>query len=301
MQQLSAFDGVGGLKVVRDAAFAVTGKLSTPLDGLLAPLRSERYLAEANACARLAAVITTPSLAERLDGRLGVAVADEPDAAHAEVHARLAAVREAELAARPTEIHPTARIDDSATIASHGVTIEAGVWIGPGCVVAPGSVLEAEVALHACAIIGVAGFQAVRIGGRQRIAPQLGGVRLKQGVELLAHVTVARASFGGETEIGEETLADCHVYIAHDCRIGRRVQLCAHANVMGRVEIGEEAYIGPSAVIVNGARIGARAKVTMGAVVTRDVAPDAVVSGNFAIDHARFLDHLRAIRGGPSA
>ena len=296
-ERLGAFEGVGGLKVLRDAPFAVTGKLSTPLDGLLAPLRSERYLAEANACARLAAVITTPDLAERLDGRLGVAVAREPDVAHAEVHAQLAAARTAALQAQSTRIDPSAQIDGSASIAPYGVEIGPGVFVGPRCAVLPGSTIEADCALHVGAVIGVAGFQAARIGGRQRIAPQLGGVRLARGVELLADVSVARALFGGETLVGEETLADCHVYIAHDCRIGARVQICALANILGRVEIGDDAYIGPSAVIVNGARIGAGAKVTMGAVVTRDVAAGTTVSGNFAIEHHRFLDHLRAIRG----
>jgi UDP-3-O-[3-hydroxymyristoyl] glucosamine N-acyltransferase len=297
MPQLSTYEGVGGLKVVRDAAFDLTGKLSTPLPGLLAPLRSERWLGEANACARLAAVITTPALADRLDGRLGVAVASEPEFAHAEVHARLAAEREAALRASPTLIDPAARVDGSASVAGHGVVIGAGAFVGPGCVILPGSTIEPEVVLHASAIIGVAGFQAARIEGHQRIAPQLGGARVRRGAELLAHVTVARALFGGETAIGEEVLADCHVYIAHDCVVGRRVQLCAHANVMGRVEIGEEAYIGPSAVIVNGARIGPGAKVSMGAVVTRDVPAGATVTGNFAIPHHQFLANLRASRG----
>ncbi len=296
-ETLSAYEGVGGLKVLRDGAFAITGKLSTPLDGVLAPLRSERYLAEANACANLAAVITTPALAERLDGRLGVAVAEEPDAAHAEVHARLVAAREAALRARHTRIDPSARIDGSASVADYGVEVGPNVYVGPRSVLLPGSTIEADCALHVGAVIGVAGFQSARIGGRQRIAPQLGGVRLKTGVELLADVSVARALFGGETVLGEETLADCHVYIAHDCQIGRRVQICALANILGRVVIGDDAYVGPSAVVVNGARIGAGAKLTMGAVVTRDVEAGTTVSGNFAIEHHRFLDHLRAIRG----
>ena len=62
------------------------------------------------------------------------------------------------------------------------------------------------------------------------------------------------------------------------------------------VEIGDEAYIGPSSVIINGARIGEKAKVSIGAVVTRDVPAGETVSGNFAIPHDRFLTHLRAVR-----
>jgi UDP-3-O-[3-hydroxymyristoyl] glucosamine N-acyltransferase len=242
-------------------------------------------------------VITIPALAERLDARLGVAVADEPDAAHAEVHARIVAARDAALKARRTRIDPSAEVDPSAVISDYGVEIGPDVYVGPRSVILPGSTLEAGCVLHVGATIGVAGFQVARIGGRQRIAPQLGGVRLGEGVELLANVAVARALFGGETVVGAQTLADCHVYIAHDCQIGARVQICALANILGRVEIGDDAYVGPSAVVVNGARIGAGAKLTMGAVVTRDVAAGTTVTGNFAIDHDRFLQNLRAIRG----
>ena len=126
--------------------------------------------------------------------------------------------------------------------------------------------------------------------------PQLGGVRLKTGVELLANVCIARAVFGGETTLGEETVADSLVYIAHDVQIGRRVQLCALVNILGRTIIGDGAYIGPSAVVKNGLVIGDRAKISIGAVVTQDVAPGNVVTGNFALPHDRFLDHIRSIR-----
>ena len=44
------------------------------------------------------------------------------------------------------------------------------------------------------------------------------------------------------------------------------------------------------------ARIGEKAKVSIGAVVTRDVPSGTTVSGNFAIPHDRFLNHLRSVR-----
>lgn len=293
---LSEFAGLAGLEIVRDGPFEVTGKLSTPLEGLCVPLRAVRYADEVNANPRVSAVITTRDVAGALDGRFAVAVADTPDAAHSEVHAKVAEARADELRAVPTRIDPTAEIDGAARIAGHGVTIGPRVRIGANVTVAPGVTVEADCVLHPGASLGVPGFNSGIIGGRRRIVPQLGGVRLKPFVELLSNVCVARALFGGETVLGEETLVDNLVYIAHDVQIGRRVQICALVNILGRVEIGDEAYIGPSAVVVNGARIGARGKVTMGAVVTRDVADDETVTGNFAIPHDRFLQHMRAVR-----
>jgi UDP-3-O-[3-hydroxymyristoyl] glucosamine N-acyltransferase len=294
--QLREFEGLAGLDVLRDGPFEVTGKLSTFLDGLCVPLRSAKYLDEVNANPRVSAVITTRDIAGGLDARLAVAVAEKPDTAHAELHARLAEKREAELRARPNRIDASAVIDASARIADHGVEIGARVRIGAHVSIAPGVVVEDDCVLHPGVSLGVPGFNTGIIGGRQRIIPQLGGVRLKPFVELLSNVCVARALFGGETTLGEETVADNLVYIAHDVQIGRRVQICALVNILGRVEIGDEAYIGPSSVIINGARIGEKAKVSIGAVVTRDVPAGETVSGNFAIPHDRFLTHLRSVR-----
>jgi UDP-3-O-[3-hydroxymyristoyl] glucosamine N-acyltransferase len=55
-------------------------------------------------------------------------------------------------------------------------------------------------------------------------------------------------------------------------------------------------WVGPSASISSGLKIGNRASVTVGAVVTRDVAPGARVSGNFAIEHDKLIAFLRTIR-----
>lgn len=294
--RLSDFEGVGGLKVLRDAQFEVTAKLSTPLRRMLVPVRAAAYVGEVNASDRVAAVLTTPALASEIAPGLGVAVADDPLIAHAEVHSRCALARQAELADQPTLIDPSAQIDGSASVAAYGVTIGAGVIVGPKAVIRPGVTIESDCIIHPGVVLGVEGFQVGRIGGRQRILPQLGGVRLKRGVEILANSCVARALFGGETTIGEETVTDNLVYIAHDCQIGARVQICALVNILGRAEIGNEAYIGPSAVVLNGAKIGAGAKISIGAVVTRDVPAGQTVSGNFAIEHDRFLDHIRRIR-----
>lgn len=295
-QLLSIFQGLAGLDVLRDGQFTVTGKLSTPLDGLCVPLRTANYADEVNANPRIAAVITKRDIADRLDARFAVAVADNPEAAHAEIHARLAEMREVELRTRPNQIDSSAVIDPSARIASHGVEIGARVRIGPYVTIAPGVAIEHDCVLHSGVNLGGPGFNTGIIGGRQRIMPQMGGVRLKPFVELLSNVCVARAVFGGETTLGEETVSDNLAYVAHDVQIGRRVQICALASILGRTIIEDEAYIGPSAVIKNGLHIGAKAKVSVGAVVTRDVAANTVVSGNFAVPHDRFLDHIRSIR-----
>lgn len=296
MNRLSDYEGVGGLKVVRDGHFATTGKLTTPLDDLCVPLRARAYVDEVNQKARVTAVITTAALADALDERLALAVASDPDAAHSEIHARLAEAHARRMRGQPNQIDPSAHIDPAAWIENHGISIGAGAWLGPHVRISSGTTIGDGCVIHSGTALGVPGFNVGVIGGRLRIVPQLGGVRLGRDIEMLANCSVARAVFGGDTVIGDETVTDSLVYVAHDVQIGRRVQICAMANILGRTIVGDEAYIGPAAVIKNGLVLGPRARVSIGSVVTQNVAEGATVSGNFAVPHDRFLHHIKSIR-----
>ena len=294
--RLKSFEGIGGLKVIRDGAFVTTGKLSTPLDSLCVPLRSARYVEATNANKNVSAVITTAEIADAVDHGFALGVAEDPDAVHAEIHALCARAKDELLRNRPNRIDSSAEIDKSAQLACYGVEIGARVFIGANSVIAPGVTIENDSAIHNGVTIGGPGFNTAIIGGRRRIVPQLGGVYIGPFVEILANCCIARAIFGGDTSLGEETIVDNLAYIAHDVRIGKRVQICALANILGRAIVGDNAYIGPSSVIKNGLKIGASARISIGSVVTQDVAAGVTVTGNFAVPHERFLDHIRLIR-----
>jgi UDP-3-O-[3-hydroxymyristoyl] glucosamine N-acyltransferase len=295
-KRLSDYKGLAGLKVQRDGIFSVTGKLSTLHDSLCVPLRSAKYAEEVNANQRVTAVITTQEIAGLLDSRFAIGVADDPSTVHNEIHAKLAQNKDAELRSTSTKIDSSAVVHPSAVIADYGVEIGARAYIGPNVSLAPGVAVGEDCVLHAGVSLGVPGFNVGVFGGRQRITPPLGGVRLEPFVQLLSNVCVARAIYGGDTVLGGETVVDNLVYIAHDVHIGKRVQICALVNVLGRVIVGDYAYLGPSSVIRNGLTVGVRARVSIGAVVTRNVADNEVVSGNFAISHRQFLNHIRSIR-----
>lgn len=85
--------------------------------------------------------------------------------------------------------------------------------------------------------------------------------------------------------IGRHFHANLYSYVEHDCVIGDYVTFAPAVKCNGNVWIDDHAYIGAGAVIRQGApgrplKIGAGAVVGMGAVVTRDVSPGAVVVGN---------------------
>ena len=60
--------------------------------------------------------------------------------------------------------------------------------------------------------------------------------------------------------------------------------------------IGDDVWIGPNATIINELKIGKSANISVGSFVTKDVTVGQRVSGNFAIEHSRFLSLLKSLR-----
>lgn len=106
------------------------------------------------------------------------------------------------------------------------------------------------------------------------------GVDLGEGA-ILCHHTIITAS----AQIGRHFHANIYSYIAHDCVVGDFVTLAPRVCVNGNTVIEDDVYIGTGAILRQGSpgkplTIGRGAVVGMGAVVTKDVPPGAVVIGN---------------------
>lgn len=116
------------------------------------------------------------------------------------------------------------------------------------------------------------------------------GVELGEGAILCHHTTITTSA-----RIGRHFHANIYSYVAHDCMIGDFVTLAPGACINGNTVVEDDAYIGTGAVLKQGTpdkplRIGKGAVVGMGAVVTKDVAPGAVVVGNPARELERRSD-----------
>lgn len=86
-------------------------------------------------------------------------------------------------------------------------------------------------------------------------------------------------------QIGKSFHSNIYSYVAHDCVIGDYVTFAPRVHCNGNIHIDDYAYIGTGAIIKQGTpekplKIGREAIVGMGAVVTKDVPPGAVVIGN---------------------
>ena len=57
--------------------------------------------------------------------------------------------------------------------------------------------------------------------------------------------------------------------------------------------VGDHVWLGFGATLRNGLIIGEGSRVNMGSVVTKNVLPGESVTGNFAIEHDKFMENLK--------
>jgi UDP-3-O-[3-hydroxymyristoyl] glucosamine N-acyltransferase len=181
-----------------------------------------------------------------------------------------------------SEISPLAQIHPLAYVAPENVIIEEGVKIGPFCVIG---------------IDGVNTHEEYILWGDHILAQSKGKVIIKKNTILTNNNVVNWAKEEGKaTIIGENVISGSMNIIGHNSIIGNRTQIICNVTILGHTKIGENCLIGPSVTIKNDVEIGDKAIISMGSVVTQNVKAGARVTGNFAIDHNKFIENLKKIR-----
>ncbi|UPY35950.1 UDP-3-O-(3-hydroxymyristoyl)glucosamine N-acyltransferase [Sediminicoccus sp. KRV36] len=199
-------------------------------------------------------------------------------------------------------IHPEARIGAGTEIGPHAV-IEAGAEIGRNCRIGPfalighhvvlgddcvihshcsvtHAVLGRGVVLHPGARIGQEGFGfTVTEDGRFVTAPQLGSVRLGDGVEIGANSCVDRGSLG-ETVLGPGTRLDNLVQVGHNVRTGRGCILVAQVGVSGSTTLGDYVTAGGQSGFAGHLKIGSKVRIGAQAGVMNDIPPGIEILGS---------------------
>lgn len=243
--------------------------------------------------ADITCVICTPELLPLMPPHIkGIAVAEDPKRAFYQFHNHLIMKEEK----TPTLIDPSANISPLAYIAPHNIVIGKNVEIQPFSVVHENSTLKDNVRICSGSIIGGKSFNPVHDGPEQAFFALDGGqVLLEEGVEICSHSHVACGILKNDiTILGAYTKVDAMVHIGHGTVIGRQTRIAAGAAISGNCIIGSRVWIGVNATISNRIRVGDNARISLGAVVTKDVPEGITVSGNFAIEHQRFLKNLKA-------
>ncbi|MBO8166296.1 MAG: UDP-3-O-(3-hydroxymyristoyl)glucosamine N-acyltransferase [Kosmotoga sp.] len=288
--------GIG--KVLRDAQFKTLGKLNAlSTEESMIFLLSEKYLPMLPH-KMVSAVITTKELADEVlkKGEIGVIVSDKPKEDFYKIHEAL--IDEGfYYETRNSNIHESVQIFPGVFIAEKNVIVGKNTIIYPNVVILENTEIGENCVIRAGTVIGTPGYEVTEFNGKRRVVKHAGKVVIENNVELQANNAVSKGLFiTRNTEIHNDVKTDNLVHIAHGVQIGARTKIAASAMIAGSVNIGEDVWIGPSAVISSGINIGDKAAITLGAVVTKDVPPGARVSGNFAIDHAKFIQFIKSIR-----
>lgn len=183
-----------------------------------------------------------------------------------------------------SKIHPTAVIEDK------NIIIEDGVEIGANTIIYSNTVIKKNCKIGANCIIGgesfsFNNFNKIYAGGR---------IILEENVELLGNNSIERGIYR-DTVIKENTKISYGSVIEHDVEIGKNSLICANVTITGRVKAGDNCYFGPGSVIRNGLEIENNGRANMGAVVTKNIKENENVSGNFAVEHKKYLEFIKKI------
>ena len=240
-------------------------------------------------------IITTPEIGSKIDlERYGVAITADPRVFYFQLHNLLAENENYARTRTDNVISESAKISNLASIATENVRIEDNVLVEPFVTIYPNVHIGKNTIIRSGAKIGGVGFEFKHYGDESLSVRHLGGVEIGEHVEIQNNSCVDKAVYPwDDTIIGNHVKIDNLVHIAHGVKIGANTMIVANTGIGGRTVIGSNSWIGFGAIVRNGLNIGDDARVNMGAVVTKDVGNGQSVSGNFAIEHQKFLAYMK--------
>ena len=228
-------------------------------------------------------------LAEQYAG--GIAVSNNPKTSFFKLHNHLCSVRNNE----GVSIAPNAVIHPTAVIGTRNVTIGENTRIDAFVVINDNVSIGANCHIYEHAVIGTPGFYYFMNEGKRSLVEPAGKVILEDNVAVHTNSSVEYGVVVGDTYIGKNTVIDNTCLIGHDSIIGENCTIAAGTTLAGGVIMGDDVLAGVGVTIAPSIHVGSGATLSSGAVLTKSVEPNTHVSGNFAIDHAKYLKHIKAI------
>ncbi|HCT86492.1 MAG TPA: UDP-3-O-(3-hydroxymyristoyl)glucosamine N-acyltransferase [Candidatus Margulisbacteria bacterium] len=197
-------------------------------------------------------------------------------------------------------IHPEGIVSDNCFIGPYTYvgksTIGENSIIYGHCYIYDGVTIGSNVTIHAGTVIGADGFGYQRNEkGEFEKFPHIGGVEIKDFVEIGANTCIDRGALGN-TIIEEGVKIDNLVHIAHNVIIGKHTAVIAHSMVGGSTTIGDYSWVAPSVALRDQIKIGNNTIVGMGAVVTKNIPDDQSWTGSPAKELSEFLAIQKKIK-----
>ncbi|MGE5506059.1 MAG: UDP-3-O-(3-hydroxymyristoyl)glucosamine N-acyltransferase [Actinomycetota bacterium] len=270
-----------------------------------------RKYAAAFEASKAGACVVAPEMVDRAPPGMQLLLSSDPYRAYARIAQAFYPVTAPEPWVAPTAwVDPTAvvapdcRIEPGAFIGARAeigqrcriganAVIGAGVVIGDDGIVGAGAtvshaIIGRRVNIYPGARIGQDGFGfAMGPQGHLKV-PQLGCVRIGDGVEIGANATIDRGA-GPDTVIGDGCMIDNLVQIGHNVQLGRGCVIVAQVGISGSTRMGDFVAAGGQAGITGHLKIGAGARIAAQSGVMRDIGPGETVGGSPAVPMSDWL------------
>ena len=184
----------------------------------------------------------------------------------------------------PTAIvHPDTSIDSDVAIGPYSV-INKDVSIGSGTVIGSHSVINGPTKIGSNNKI----FHFCSIGedpqDKKYDKDSNSYLEIGSGNTIREYVSINRGTSdgGGTTSIGNNNWIMAYVHIAHDCKVGNNSIFANNSTLAGHVSIGDFVILGGFTGVHQFCRVGSYSFSAISSVITKDVPPFLLVSGNTA-------------------
>lgn len=262
---------------------------------LLSFIENEKYISSLGE--NISCLITTEEIGKSLSDKYGIIISKSPRMDYFKLHNKLTSNKEYVRKQYETVIGENCDISKSAIISSTNVTIGKNVKIEDFVVIRENTVIGDNSIIRAGVIIGGEGYEYKRVDGIIMNVNHCGGVIIGNNVEIQYNSCVDKALYTWDnTIVGEYSKLDNFVHVEHGVKIGERCLIASRTTIGGRTVIGSDSWIGLGAIISNGIILGNKVSVSLGAVVTKGLSDGEKVSGNFAINHEKYIDFIKSIR-----
>lgn len=296
MRLTDLYNLIEGLEVLRDGEFTSLGLAVSRCDEkLLSFIENEKYISGLGD--NITCLITTEELGHKMKDKYGIIVSNNPRMDYFKLHNKLAQsseyIREEfkTIIGEDCEISKLSSISNKNVIIGNNVKIEEFVVIRENTVIGDNSIIRSGV------VLGGEGYEYKRVDGIIMNVTHCGGVVIGNDVEIQYNSCVDKALYTWDnTLIGNYTKLDNFVHIEHGVKIDERCLIASRTTVGGRTIIGKDSWVGLGAIISNGIKLGNNVSVSLGSVVTKNLLDGEKVSGNFAINHSKYIDFIKSIR-----
>ena len=276
--------------VLKDKDFNFLGLTAEEYKGkrVLTFLNDIKYLKEVEQNKTIVGIITNEEVAkELLNTNYGILVVDNPKKEFFLLHNKL--VQENfYYKMKENKISSKVIISEKANIGKNNIVIEDDVVIEDNVTIYPNVTIKSGSIIKSGTVLGAEGFQYSKFGEKLIKVQSIGELIIEENVVIQNNCVIDKGVFD-KTIIGKNSKIYNLVHIAHDSKIGENTLITAGVIICGRAKIGENSYLGPNCTVKNGLTLGKNSKVSMGAVVTKNVDDNETVTGNFAISHSKFL------------